>query len=117
MRVLLDILLHQFSREEISEGVMWFLRLAGACYLQAGLLKLAQENDFGWTLVGAGIGFIVISTVKFYIVRLLAISGWTVFLIFVFFVRQNPFSIFFAVIGIFHIYKMLRYWKATVENI
>ncbi len=118
MRALLDLCLHPFTREEICEGVKWILRFAGACYLQAALIKFLQSDTTGGCiLLGVAAVFFAVAAIKFYFVLLLAIIGWTGFLAFDYVQRYNPFSVIFAVIGLFHIYKMIRWRTGRAEDI
>lgn len=117
MRALLDVLLHPFARDEIKEGVRCVLRFAGACYLQAALVKFVQSQPSAWLLLGVAAVVLGLSAVRVYFILLLAITGWTVFLVLDFLLRANPFSVFFAVIGVFHIYKMLRWRTGRAGNI
>ncbi len=116
MRALYDVISHKFTRDEVSEGTKWILLLAGACYLQAGLFQWVVSSP-DWKLFAAGGVMVALGILRFYFVRFLAIAGWTAFLIWDFSVRRNPFSIFFAGVGLFHAYKMIRYRTSRGESL
>ena len=117
MRALYDTLTHKFTRDEINEGTKWILFFAGACYLQAGLMGFAQGSQTAWMLTALGAGILVLASVRFYVVRLLALIAWTAFLAFDYMTRQNLFAVAFFVVCVFHLYKMIRHRKTKSEDI
>lgn len=100
-----------YSRDQSSEDVKWLLLLAGAVAVQMGLLKIILSLESGVQILWGGLILIVLTAIPFFWTRLLilalltAAAGWDYAL------RKNPFSILFILVGIYHMYYMIRCWN------
>ena len=94
----------------------WLLLLAGALETQLGLVIAILARTFTWDAIMSlliGTAFIFLALIPRYWGRFLAMLIWTSALLVDFYLRRNPFSIFFIVIGLLTIFRMIRFWRSS----
>ena len=113
--MLKELFFGESSNDCAMEDAKWMLCVIGCNLLMFGLLR----SFFGWQTIIvpflAGAAFIAIGLIPLYILRVAAFAIFTVLLWVDFYLRHNPFSIAYSLIGVYHVYLLLR-WKPIAEK-
>ena len=104
------------TRQELMEDAKWLLLLVGALQIQLGLVIAILARVFiieSIVFTAIGLGFVLLAMIRMYWGRFFAMLVWTAALIADFYLRHNPFSIFFILVGLLLIYRMIRFRNQT----
>ncbi|HTL70773.1 MAG TPA: hypothetical protein VL404_05740 [Candidatus Eisenbacteria bacterium] len=100
-----------FTRDELMEESFWILRLVSSMAAAGGVVQVLVAGFTPPALAYLGLAAILlgVSFIRLYWVRFGAMAGWTAVVAFDLATRRNPFGCFFLAIGLYFIYKMLKY--------
>ena len=101
-----------FTRQELMQDAQWLLLLIGALQIQLGLIIAVLARAFiVESIVFAAIGFVfvLLAMIRMYWARFAAMLIWTGALVVDFYLRRNPFAVFFIIVGILLVYRMVRF--------
>ena len=94
--------------KDILEDVKWLLLLAAAVFVQAALFKAFESLPAGVPFLCAAVIFIAVAAAPYFWPRAALMLLWTLGMLGDFAVRSNPFSLLFAGVGVYHLYRLLK---------
>ena len=115
MGQLKDTFFGESSNETAMNDTKWMLGVIACNVLMFGLLKSMSAWQTGLIPIAVAVLFIILTFIPLYPLRLLAFAGFTLLLWLDFFLRYNPFSIAYSLIGVYHVYLLLR-WKPEAKK-
>ena len=119
MVAFIEFVHREYSRAEVATDAKWLLLFIGAGHLEIGLLQAILSQATAIALVVAGVFYVVIALIPSFWLRFVLIGLWTLSLIVDFAIRTNPVSVFFIVVGVYHVRHMIRgrknTWQAPVS--
>jgi len=92
----------------VMEDVKWLLLLAGAIFVQMALFKAFESLPSGAPFLCVAAVFVAIAVAPYFWPRSALMLVWTLGMIGDFALRANPFSLAFAGVGGYHLYRLLR---------
>lgn len=101
-----------YTRRELMQDAQWLLLLIGALQIQLALIIAIIAKAFivdSIIFAAIGFGFALLSLIRIYWARFASMLIWTGAFIADYYLRQNPFSIFFIIAGVLLIYRMIRF--------
>ncbi len=110
MGVIKDVFFGESTTEQAMNDTKWILFFIAGNIIMIGFVRAIVSLQMGLIPLGAGLLFLALAFIPQYHLRLLTFIAFTLLLWADFLIRHNPFSIVYSVIGIYHIYLLLR-WK------
>lgn len=101
-----------FTRPELMEDAQWLLLLVGALQIQVALIIAILAREFtveAMVFAAIGLIFILLALLRVYWARFIAMLIWTGALSADFMMRRNIISIFFILVGVLLLYRMIRF--------
>ena len=104
------------TRKEVMDDALWLILLVAVLQWQLALVIAILAKAFtpeSIFFVGSGLFFLLLAVIPGYWGRFVALVLWTGVLGFDFYLRSNPFSLFFILFGFVLLYRIIRFRKSV----